>query len=86
MAISLFTNYWLSSTEKLFSPNNGRGAPPMPTTIISRNGGTVGPGMGSVSVFNATTQQRENHIYYLPLNHIRASYGLWEMCKVNGMR
>lgn len=76
MIISLATNYWLFSSEKI----TGQQILTKETTVHTT---TLSP------VSNSTNSTRKVpvkplDVYYEPLDHIEASYGLWEMCRITG--
>lgn len=81
MILSLFTNYWLHSSETVVVPT----AKDRPTTTTTTT--TVsGLFFGNINVTRLMTTKNTTIKQYYPLDHMEALYGLWEMCKITGKR
>ena len=94
MIISILTNYWLFSVERITS--NGQSETTTTSTLKST---TI---LNSYLISNSTKPINISIIYFIQSNstpitsltsktydslgHIEASYGLWKICKITGKR
>jgi hypothetical protein len=79
MILSLFTNYWLHSSETVVVPTAKDR--PTTTTTTTTESGIFFANTNSTKI--STTKNTTIKQYY-PLDHMEALYGLWEMCKITG--
>lgn len=87
MIISIMTNYWLFSTEKItLSPQAAREKVSMATTTPQSQATPFHNSNMSMSTLNKARVDTTTvvSLYYTPLDSIEASYGLWRMCRVIG--
>jgi hypothetical protein len=73
MIISIMTNRWLFSTEKVANGERNY----MNSQIAAKNDLTKMQAGGNVSSATEPTP-------ILPLDYIEAAYGLWQMCRIVG--
>jgi hypothetical protein len=73
MIISLFTNHWLSSSEVLIIPTAKEKQTTTPSSYQS-----------AFFTKNVAGSRNMTTKVFIPLDHLEANYGLWEMCKITG--
>jgi hypothetical protein len=91
MIISILTNYWLFSVERI--TNNGQSDTTIttkPTTtlnsqhLIMNTTQSINTQITTFSQSNSTSTMSSTTKTYEPLGYIEASYGLWQVCKITG--
>ena len=87
LIVSMLTNYWLFSVERITHHPHGTSA----TTVLlntrtsTTSHHTIQTHENSSKVESTSpVEEVTTTKYYEPLPQIEASYGLWEICKISG--